>query len=115
MDVDFNSHLLLELGAQIAYFRKLKGLTQAQLAEQLAVEPETVSRFERGSTAPSLQRLFALADVLGVGVQQLLSQASPLVGDKLSRLETQLALVNRADQDLVIEVALKLAKRLSRT
>lgn len=115
MHADFNGHFLPELGAQIAYFRKLKGLTQAQLAEQLAVEPETVSRFERGSTAPSLQRLFALADVLGIGIQQLLSHASPLVGDKLARLETQLAMVSCADQDLVIEVALKLTKRLSRT
>jgi transcriptional regulator with XRE-family HTH domain len=113
MNVDFNTPLLLALGSQISSIRKERGLTQAQLAELLEVEPETVSRFERGTAAPSLQRLVSIASALGVGVQHLLVQASPLMDDKFSVLKRQLSQISLADQDLVINLALTVAKRLS--
>jgi transcriptional regulator with XRE-family HTH domain len=113
MNADFNTQLLLALGSQISTIRKERGLTQAQLAELLAVEPETVSRFERGTAAPSLQRIVSIANALGVGVQQLLVQASPLTNDKVSVLKSQLSQISLADQELVIDLALTLAKRLS--
>lgn len=45
------------LGQQIAAHRRALNLTQLQLAELLGVEPETISRFERGTSLPSLKRL----------------------------------------------------------
>ncbi len=45
------------LGRNIAGRRKILGLTQAVLAEQLGIDTVTVSRFERGSHLPSLLRL----------------------------------------------------------
>jgi DNA-binding XRE family transcriptional regulator len=50
------------LGQQIAAHRTALNLTQNQLAERLGVEPETVSRFERGSSLPSLKRLLTRHD-----------------------------------------------------
>lgn len=40
--------LAQRLGTQIATLRKTKEWTQADLAERIGVEPETISRFERG-------------------------------------------------------------------
>lgn len=57
-----------KLGLKISYYRKLKGLTQEQLAEKIdknaafigAVEAPNVDR------AVSLDTLFDIADVLGI-------------------------------------------------
>ena len=38
----------LQLGLKIAYYRKLRGLTQEQLAEKFEVSARTVSRWETG-------------------------------------------------------------------
>ena len=44
--------LAQRLGTQISTLRKTKEWTQADLAERIGVEPETISRFERGATTP---------------------------------------------------------------
>jgi transcriptional regulator with XRE-family HTH domain len=62
------------LAANIAAGRKSLGITQAVLAERLGVETETVSRFERGVSTPSLQTIERIAEVLGVTVSALLSE-----------------------------------------
>jgi transcriptional regulator with XRE-family HTH domain len=46
-----------QVGAAIAARRKAKGLTQAQIAEAIGVEKETVSRMENGVISLTLQRL----------------------------------------------------------
>lgn len=60
---------LTVLGARIKALRQAKGLTQAQLAEQCGYEPLTVSRFERGTYAPGIDTLTAIAEVLDVSVR----------------------------------------------
>ena len=64
----------MKLGLRIAYFRKMRGLTQEQFAEKLgkslgyigAVEATNVDR------AISLDMLFDIADLLGVPPQRIL-------------------------------------------
>lgn len=46
-----------KLGQRISERRKSLNWTQDQLAERLGVDAETVSRFERGATVPSLVTL----------------------------------------------------------
>lgn len=47
-------------------------MTQEQLAERLGVEAATVSRYETGHRALSLDQIFKVAAVLDVGVEQLI-------------------------------------------
>ena len=54
------------LGADIKRYRKVAGLTQAELGERTGFDPKTISRFETGTYTPSVDVLFQLADVLGV-------------------------------------------------
>jgi len=54
------------LGPAIRRFRKIAGLTQAELGEKTGFDPKTISRFETGTYTPSVDALFQLADVLGV-------------------------------------------------
>jgi transcriptional regulator with XRE-family HTH domain len=53
---------------RIADLRKQRGLSQAQLAERLAVEQPTVQRWEAGTRKPSVEALEDTARVLGVPV-----------------------------------------------
>ncbi|ROM71110.1 transcriptional regulator [Pseudomonas brassicacearum] len=54
------------LGAAIRRYRKVAGLTQAELGEKTGFDPKTISRFETGTYTPSVEALFLLANVLDV-------------------------------------------------
>lgn len=61
------------LGLTIAYYRKLRGLTQAELAEATNLNRTHISNIEapNGKTSISLNKLFDIADVLEVPVKDL--------------------------------------------
>ena len=61
------------LGLTIAYYRKLRGLTQAELAEATNLSRTHLSNIEapNGKTSISLNKLFDIAEVLEVPVKDL--------------------------------------------
>lgn len=61
------------LGLTLAYYRKLRGLTQAELAEATNLSRTHISNIEapNGKTSISLNKLFDIADVLEVPVKDL--------------------------------------------
>lgn len=61
------------LGLTIAYYRKLRGLTQAELAVATNLSRTHISNIEapNGKTSISLNKLFDIADVLEVPVKDL--------------------------------------------
>jgi transcriptional regulator with XRE-family HTH domain len=67
----------LRLGSQINRARRERGWTQARLAEELGIDARSLQRIESGRTAPSLQRLREIADVLGVSCGALIDGAAP--------------------------------------
>jgi transcriptional regulator with XRE-family HTH domain len=48
--------------------REVAGLTQQQLAEKLAVAPDAVASWERGTSRPSVRETAQLAEAFGVAV-----------------------------------------------
>ena len=61
------------LGKRIALLRRQKGLKQDELAEQLGISPQAVSKWENDQTCPDISLLPKLAELLGVSVDELLS------------------------------------------
>ena len=59
--------------------RKNKGLTQDELGRKLKVTNKAVSKWETGETLPDIQLLPELASVLGVTIDELLTQTKPEV------------------------------------
>lgn len=57
-----------QIGLKIAYYRKLRGLTQEELAEQVGLTPAYIGHLEAPniSKALSLDTLFDIADALHV-------------------------------------------------
>lgn len=59
-----------QLGLTIAYYRKLSGMTQIQLAEYTNLSRTHISNLEAPNmpTSISLDKLFDISDVLGVPI-----------------------------------------------
>lgn len=64
-----------KFGAFLRQLRRGKGLTQEQLAEALSVSNRSVSRWETGRNLPDFSLLPQLAQLLGVGMEELLNGA----------------------------------------
>lgn len=59
------------VGAQIRKYRKQKGLTQKELGFRIGVKHNTISSYENGTNEPEQNILFAIAEVLGVSINDL--------------------------------------------
>ena len=68
-----------QIGLKIAYYRKLRGLTQEELAEQVGVTPAFIGHLEAPniSKALSLDTLFDIAAVLEVPPHKFLCFEGP--------------------------------------
>jgi transcriptional regulator with XRE-family HTH domain len=67
-----------QIGDNIASYRKRLRLTQAGLAEKLNYSDKAVSKWERAESVPDVLTLAALAEVLGVTVNDLLADPNEL-------------------------------------
>lgn len=65
------------LGKRLQTLRLAKNWAQAQLAEAMGVEAMTISRYERGSYAPSIEVLEQMAQVLGCSMESFFAESSP--------------------------------------
>lgn len=63
------------IGLNIAYYRKLKGMTQLQLSEAINISRTHMSNIEAPNihTSISIETLLNIADVLEVPAKELLS------------------------------------------
>lgn len=91
------------LGKNVAMRRKALALTQLQLAERLGVETETISRLERGTNLPSLQRLASLSEALEIPVADLLSQSVSTRSDQALMIERWLVPLTTRERRFVVE------------
>lgn len=65
------AHRLLNGKNPLRVYRDLRGLTQAELADKAGVNRVTVAEIETGRKQGSIATLRALADALGVGLDDL--------------------------------------------
>ena len=75
-----------KIGKFIAENRKLKKMTQVELAEKLGVSDRSVSKWENGRCMPDLSLFEPLCTELGITINELLS------GEKIKKEEYQQAL-----------------------
>lgn len=70
-----NREKFIELGYNIAYYRKHKGLTQEQLSEKLGISRQHLGAIEAPNILRpiSLELLFNIATVLNIGPSKLLT------------------------------------------
>ena len=61
-----------DIARNLKCLRRQRGLTQEELAARLHVTRQAVSNWERNRNQPELEILLSAAELLGVGVDELL-------------------------------------------
>lgn len=64
----------MTIGSRIQALRKERGMSQEELANKLSVSRQTVSQWETGQTAPSIDNIYTLKDIFGVSFDALMSE-----------------------------------------
>ena len=99
-----------QIGDNIASYRKRLGLTQAGLAEKLNYSDKAVSKWERAESVPDVLTLAALAEVLGVTVNDLLADPNELpeetgaVQQAMGRV-VEKTLKRKADKRIIVSLS----------
>ena len=60
------------LGEKLKRLRKSRGLSQEQLAAELNVSRQSISKWELGESKPEIENLIALSEFFNVSIDELL-------------------------------------------
>ena len=63
---------MMNLGENIQYLRKINKITQEELADQMSVSRQTISKWEMNQAFPEIPKIVELADVFHCKVDELL-------------------------------------------
>ena len=64
------------LGDNLIALRKMKKMTQEDLADKLGVSRQTISKWETGDSIPDMEMGMKLADILQVSLDELMNYSS---------------------------------------
>ena len=67
----------MTIGERLTELRKSRGLSQEELAEQLTLTRQTISKWELGQSSPDIEYVIALCDLFGVSTDYLLKGEAP--------------------------------------
>lgn len=68
---------MVEIGENIKKLRKAKRMTQKEMANQLNVTPQTISKWERNISYPDLDMLVKLSQLFHISTDALLGNTKP--------------------------------------
>ncbi|MCD8188861.1 MAG: helix-turn-helix transcriptional regulator [Clostridiales bacterium] len=68
----------MNIADRIQQLRKARGISQEELAEQVGVSRQAVSKWESGQSCPELDKVVLLSDYFGVTTDYLLKGVEPL-------------------------------------
>lgn len=78
----------MELGNKILAFRKKSNITQEELAEQLNVTRQTISKWELGETSPDIKQAKELSKIFKVSLDELVdNDIKDLLVERVSNTE----------------------------
>ena len=100
----------MELGKKIRQLRFKAGLTQEQLADQLGISAQSVSKWENNVAMPDITSLPLLAEIFGISIDDLFDLTNE---QRLNRIENSLDITEELPQDLFREYEDFLKSQLS--
>lgn len=80
------------IGNKLRYYRKENKMTQDELAEKLGLGKGTISNYESGYRTPQEHRLFELAEILNISINDLFPPTTETddIVKKITEVSTQL-------------------------
>jgi transcriptional regulator with XRE-family HTH domain len=102
----------MKLGTHIATLRKLKGITQEQLATAVGVSAPAVSKWETDTSCPDISLLCPIARALGTNVDKLLQFEEVLSKEEITKKLNEIVETARSEK---IEIAESMLNNLLHT
>lgn len=93
----------MNLADKIMAERKKKGWSQEELANQLGVSRQAVSKWESAGSTPDLQRILQLSDVFGVSTDYLLKDEAESDADQEGRESIRLVTMDDVKEFLLLK------------
>ena len=86
------------IASNLRLYRKLHGMTQAELGECLLYSDKSISKWERGEGLPDVAVLLSLSELYGVTVSELIGQTpkSKATKERIKAAEKDKKAVDRA-------------------
>ena len=85
---------IMDIGNKIMELRKKSGLSQEELAEQVGVARQTISKWELGETSPDLKQSKELSKIFNVSLDELVSNdIKDILVEKTSNTEKLAGLI----------------------
>lgn len=100
-----HDQLAADIGMRLAQLRKEKGITQAEMAEHLAISQPMASDYERGKLRLHGELIVQISEILNVSADEILgikastSTKSPLKNRRLSHRLQAINQLPKRDQD----------------
>ena len=89
----------MKLAEKIQDLRKKSGLSQEQLAEQLGVSRQAISKWESGQSTPDIDKIVLLSEFFRISTDYLLKQENEVSEDSVKQ------------EEYTIEVNVKMSKK----
>ena len=90
----------MQLSTKIKQLRTKANLTQEQLADELGISPQSVSKWENGVSLPDITLLPTISEIFGVSIDELFDLT---VEQKLNRIENRMDLEDELPHDVFKE------------
>ena len=91
------------LADKIMNLRKQQGMSQEELAHQLGISRQSVSKWESGASIPDLDKILKLSDLFGVSTDYLLKDEI----EEISYSESSASLDENIDSEIVKSVSIE--------
>lgn len=73
---------MIDISNQMTRLRKLKGLSQTDLAKEVGCSREIISKYEKDNVMPSIEMAKKIADAFGVSLDYLVGEGQNASFDK---------------------------------
>lgn len=95
----------MQVGEKIHQLRKISGITQEQLAAQLSISRQTISKWEAGSSTPDIDSVVKISKLFQVSLDELLLDKTKETTktDSLKTIE-ELVKINRRNRYITIAI-----------
>jgi len=105
----------MSIGKKVIQYRKLKNLSQSELAEMAESTQSTISSLESDSSIPGADLLYRIAEALDVDINELLSNDSIVQNNSdkaIGNIHSQVT-INNHFPDSMIEILLSNQEKIT--
>ena len=93
-----------EIAQKLLYYRKLKGITQRQLADRIGVKHNSISACEKGTNAIDIEVLYRICCVLDITISDIYGRFGNSGNETLSYTERQIVESYRQQPEMQLAV-----------